>query len=261
MLVLENGDACGTVSGGCLEADVLERAKRVLSSGHAETFTYDTTGDENSVFSMNMGCRGVITIRLEPVSAESPVIARLRAAYEDRTASDDVEVPLRLVIYGAGADAVPLARIADELGWSVCVTDHRPAFLAEGRFPSHTEIIPSTTDQVPEIKSDARTAAVLMTHNYNRDRQLLPSIIEGEFFYIGLLGPKRRTEQMLGEIAAEGVVPPPETLAKIYAPIGLDIGADTPESIAVAIIAEIQSVFASREGGHLRNRAGSIYGR
>ena len=84
MLILENGDTCGMVSGGCLEADVLERAKKVLKSGRAEVFTYDTTNDENSVFSLNMGCRGVIRILLEPVRKEGRLIETLRFANSNR---------------------------------------------------------------------------------------------------------------------------------------------------------------------------------
>ncbi|HQX57475.1 MAG TPA: XdhC family protein, partial [Pyrinomonadaceae bacterium] len=104
MLMLENGDTFGTVSGGCLEADVLERAKKILKSGESEVFTYDTTGDENSIFSMNMGCRGVIEILLEPIGKDSEIIAKMRSAYEDREPSDEFETPIAVMLFGAGAD-------------------------------------------------------------------------------------------------------------------------------------------------------------
>lgn len=84
MLIKANGDAVGTVSGGCLEADVLERAKRVIATGTAEVFTYDTTADENSVFSLNMGCRGVLRILLEAVDETSEIITAIRRSYENR---------------------------------------------------------------------------------------------------------------------------------------------------------------------------------
>lgn len=116
MLILADGQTVGTVSGGCLEADVLERAKKVLASGEPEVFTYDTTGNEDSVFSFNMGCRGVIDIKLEPVGRNSPLINEMRAAYEQREPSDNVEIPVAVLLYGAGADAVPFVRIAAELG-------------------------------------------------------------------------------------------------------------------------------------------------
>ena len=260
--MLASGHTVGTVSGGCLEADVLERAKKVLDTGQAEVFTYDTTGDENSVFSMNMGCRGVIQIRLEPVGKDSPVIAKMRAAYEDREASEDFEPPIAVMLFGAGSDAVPFVRIASELGWQVTVHDHRPAFLTEERFPAAQKLVHQIVDEPPgEIAADNRTAAVIMTHNYTRDRFILPALLRSDVFYIGALGPKRRTEQLLEELAADGHIFTDEKRENLYAPVGLDIGADTPESIALSIIAEIQSVLKSRNGGHLRNREGSIYDR
>lgn len=262
MLMLANGDTYGTVSGGCLEADVLERAKKVLASGEAETFTYDTTGDENSVFSMNMGCRGVIEILLEPIGKGSELIAKMRSAYFDREASDEFEVPVAVMLFGAGADAVPFVRIASEMGWQVTVHDYRPAFLTRERFPDARELILQNVDEPPAaIAADDRTAGVIMTHNYQRDRFVLPALLTSNVFYIGALGPKRRTEQLLDEITTAGQIFSEDQLARLFAPAGLDIGADTPEGIALSIIGEIQSVLRSRNGGHLRNRQGSIYDR
>lgn len=261
MLMLANGDTFGTVSGGCLEADVLERAKKVLSADKAEVFTYDTTGDENSVFSMNMGCRGVIEILLEPIGNDSALLTKMRAAYENRQASDEFEVPIAIMLFGAGADAVPLVRIAAELGWQVTVHDHRPAFLTAERFPNARELVLQNVDEAPTVTADDRTAGVIMTHNYTRDRLVLPALLNSDVFYIGALGPKKRTEQLLDEITGDGQTFSPDQIAKLYAPVGLDIGADTPEGIALSIIGEIQSVLRSRCGGHLRDRQGSIYDR
>ncbi len=262
MLMLADGQTHGTVSGGCLEADVLERAKKVLITGDADVFTYDTTGDDSSVFSMNMGCRGVVQIRLEPVDKTNPVIAAMRLAYEERIESADFEAPVSVLLFGAGADAVPLARIASELGWHVTVHDHRPAFLTQERFPLALKLVPQTVDETPAaIHADSRTAGVVMTHNYARDRIILPGLINSDLFYIGALGPKRRTEQLLEELAAGGHTFSEKQLSRLFAPVGLDIGADTPESIALSIIGEIQSVLKSRNGGSLRYRVGSIYDR
>lgn len=261
MLILADGSTVGTVSGGCLEADVLERAKKVLASGVAEVFTYDTTGDEDSVFSLNMGCRGVIDIRLEPVDRDSSLIDEMRLAYEERQPSDDFEIPIAVLLFGAGADAVPFGRIAAELGWQVTVYDHRPAFLTVERFPDAKYLHLQSHDEKPEISVDDRTAAVVMTHNYSRDKLILPALIEADLFYLGLLGPRRRTEQLLEEVNRDGARLTPKKLEKLYAPVGLDIGADTPEAIALSIIGEIQSVLTKRKGGHLRKRKGSIYDR
>lgn len=335
MLILASGETFGTVSGGCLEADVLERAKKVLETGQAEVFTYDTTADENSVFSLNMGCRGVIRILLEAVGKDDPIIRTLgtvtsehrrlaiatlidadtktgntvggRAIYghdgqyhsdglpESVAGSqqlfDEVEAffasdtdycfrtlgtpegsfefaleclrpPVSVLLFGAGADAVPFVRIAGELGWQVTVHDHRPAFLTGERFPAAADLILQNVDQCPDaVAAEGRTAAVIMTHNYGRDRLILPALLRSGAFYIGALGPRRRTEQLLEEITAGGDKFTHEQYARLYAPAGLDIGADTPESIALSIIGEIQSVLRSRNGAHLRDRQGSIYDR
>lgn len=261
MLILADGSTVGTVSGGCLEADVVERAKKVFASGVAELFTYDTTGDEDSVFGLNMGCRGVIDIRLELVDRDSNLIDEMRLAYEARQPSDDFEIPIAVLLFGAGADAVPFVRIAAELGWQVAVYDHRPAFLTVERFPDAKILHLQSQDQIPEVSVDDRTAAVVMTHSYSRDKLILPPLIEADLFYLGLLGPRRRTEQLLEEVNSDGALLTPENRKKLYAPVGLDIGADTPEAIALSIIGEIQSVLTNRKGGHLRDREGSIYDR
>ena len=262
MLMLADGETFGTVSGGCLEADVLTRAKKVLESGRAEVFTYDTTADENSVFSLNMGCRGITQIRLEPVGKDSDVIAKMRAAYENRKASDGFDPPVAILLFGAGADAVPMVRIASELGWQITIHDHRPAFLTSERFPSAQRLVHQLVDEpLDEIAADNLTAAVIMTHHYARDRFILPALLRSGVFYIGVLGPKRRTEQLLEELAAEDHAFNVEQRANLYAPVGLDIGADTPESIGLSIVAEIQSVLKHRGGGPLRARDAPIYDR
>ena len=331
MLIKANGDATGTVSGGCLEADVLERAKRVLATGKAEVFTYDTTADENSVFSLNMGCRGVLRILLEPVDDDSKIISLLHDVNENRKplasatlidtggdanltvgsrvlvdesnvgeivdsqslikaipqlhdelltftlssagyetihyeaengttefAFETLKPPVRLVIFGAGADAVPLANTANSLGWHVCIYDHRPAFLTEERFPVADELVELDRDSTPNLATDNQTAIVSMNHNYDRDKEMLCVALRSNAFYVGALGPKKRTLQILDEL---GNPFDESQLSRLRAPAGLDIGADTPEAIAISIIAEIQSVLKNRTGGPLRDRQASIYDR
>jgi len=261
MLILPDGGTAGTVSGGCLEADVLERAKLVLETGRPEIFTYDTTENESSVFSLNMGCRGVVRIKLEAIDKDSGIIAKMDAAYHGRTASDGLVPPIALLLFGAGNDAIPMANIASDLGWPVTVHDHRPAYLTKERFPSAETLIYQAADESPQVVADELTAAVIMTHNYSRDRLILPELLRSSSFYIGALGPKRRTEQLLEELSVAGEVFTREQLARLYAPVGLDIGADTPEAIALSIAAEVQSVLKKRGGSHLRDRQGSIYDR
>jgi xanthine/CO dehydrogenase XdhC/CoxF family maturation factor len=335
MLILRSGAAFGTVSGGCLESDVHERAKRVLASGRPSVFRYDTTGNETSVFSLNMGCRGIVRILLEPVGKESPIIDTLRRVDQhrqkfvvvtlldgedredtqiggriicneagefvyDRLSTDlpvadevrqacksllrngggygfksyessdtafefsfeTLKPAVALMIFGAGADACPLAEIAHNLGWHAYVADHRSAYLTGERFPNARDLFLQTAEDtsVP-FEPDAMTAAVIMTHNYARDREILSTLLKTDAFYIGALGPKRRTGQLLSELRDRGEFIDAGSLRRLFAPIGLDIGADTPEAIAVAIAAEVQSVLKSRNGGFLRERNAPIYDR
>ncbi len=173
-----------------------------------------------------------------------------------------VEAEIRLLVFGAGADAVPMAGISASMGWQVTVLDHREALLTPDRFPAADLVTSFDGDgRLNQVEADGRTAAVLMTHNYERDRAILPALLRSEAVYVGALGPKRRTEQLIGELAAAGTNFTENELARLYAPIGLDIGGQTPDLIALAIAAEIQSVLKNRNGGHLRDRKGSIYGR
>jgi xanthine/CO dehydrogenase XdhC/CoxF family maturation factor len=175
---------------------------------------------------------------------------------------ENINPPLNLIIFGAGYDAVPLADFAKNLGWRVTVVDHRAAFASAERFPDVDELIVSHPENLPEnLKIDEDSVSVLMTHNYEKDREIMKFLLKRDLRYIGALGPGRRTEKLLEELKADGFEFENEKLARLYAPVGLDIGADTPEAIALSIVAEIKSVLAKRRGGFLRERKGSIYGR
>ena len=154
--------------------------------------------------------------------------------------------------------AVPLAEAAPGLGWQVTVCDHRPAFLTAERFPTSETLILLERDIDPNWSTDDRSAFVLMNHNYDRDKALLTGALRSNAFYVGLLGPKRRTQQMLAELGRRFSQ---EEMSRLRFPAGLDIGGHTPESIAISIVAEVQAVLRGRTGGHLRERVGSIYDR
>lgn len=173
-----------------------------------------------------------------------------------------IQPPVPLVIFGAGHDAIPVVRFAKELGWHVTVVDSRPAYATTARFPLADAVVLARPQDVHEqIPLDNNTVAVVMTHNYLHDQELLKTLLRSHLPYLGVLGPKRRTEQLLGELLAQGMTPTAAQLNHLYSPIGLDIGADTPEAIALAILAEIQSVLANRAGGSLKNRVGPIHSR
>lgn len=164
-----------------------------------------------------------------------------------------VEPAQPLIIIGAGHDAIPLAAIAKELGWYVTVADGRPAYATVDRFPSADCVTVLRPDQPLDwLAIPPEAAVVLMTHNYIQDRTLLPFILAKRLRYLGILGPRVRTERLFEEMGLE----PPKYL---HGPVGLDIGAGSPETIAVAIVSEISAVLAGRSGGMLRDREGPIY--
>lgn len=161
---------------------------------------------------------------------------------------------LSLVIFGAGYDAVPLVRLAKEIGWHVTIADGRPAYAQQHRFPLADEIVLTQPDDLLKgVRLHSASAVVVMNHSYATDREILKQLLSYSVVYVGILGPRKRTEKMLAEI---GVCHLPECF---HAPIGLDIGADTPEGISLSIAAEIQAVVAGRQGGKLRHRQGPIY--
>ncbi|MGH9945211.1 MAG: XdhC family protein, partial [Pyrinomonadaceae bacterium] len=132
-----------------------------------------------------------------------------------------VEPPVPLVVFGAGSDTLPVARLAREVGWEVTIVDHRPASATPERFPEADALVICRSETVAErVRLDGRTAAVLMTHNYEHDRALLKTLLESPAPYVGCLGPRRRTERMLAELREAGFAPTEERLTRVHAPVG-----------------------------------------
>jgi xanthine dehydrogenase accessory factor len=170
-----------------------------------------------------------------------------------------IQPPIPVSIFGAGQDAIPVAQFCKALGWHVTVVDRRSAYANRDRFPMADRIeIIRPENGLRTLPLDSRTAVVLMTHNYFDDRELLKLLIPSPVRYLGLLGPRHRTKQLLEDLNSEGLVMPSHQ-HRFYTPIGLDIGAETPEAIALSIVAEIQAVFANRSGGALRDRNAPIH--
>lgn len=174
-----------------------------------------------------------------------------------------LEPPVRLLICGAGEDVIPLVRLAAAIGWEPVVADDRRNLLNHDRFPEAADFIhlPRAIDLVKRAGVDRLTAAAVMSHNYVRDQDYLQALLGTEVIYIGMLGPKARLARLLPDLASQGVVPSGEDLEKIHGPAGLDIGAEGPEEIAWAVIAEIMAVRSGRSGGFLRNRKGPTHPR
>ncbi len=170
--------------------------------------------------------------------------------------------PVALTIFGAADDALPVAHLAKSIGWHVTVIDARPAYATPERFPTADAVHclrPGALSESPQIVLTPESMVMIMTHHFNHDRDLLRFLLPRPPCYLGILGPKARTARLLEELAEEGLRFPDDTLAKIHGPAGLDLGAETPEEIAISIIGEMQSVLAQRGGGALRDRNAPIH--
>jgi len=175
---------------------------------------------------------------------------------------EHIDPGIELVIFGAGYDVISVARLARDLGWHVTVTDDCVAHLAPKRFPVATCVVfadrTAVLDQVPITN---RTAAVLMSHNFNYDKAVLQTLLTTSVPYIGMLGPRKRFDKMQDEFVKDGLLIEEDTLSRVHAPIGLDLGAETPDEIALSIIAEIKAFFMQRTGGFLKDKDGPIHER
>ena len=233
-VISEEGRATGAISGGCLERDLAERIKPWLADMQPRIVTYDSTRPDDLVFGLGLGCRGVLDLLIEPFDdAHRPRLLDFRwngrKPVEWTTALPDGETLIEVirprravVIFGGGPDVEPVARSAQQLGWRADVV--------------------TTRDPIDVSEYDA---AVVMTHNFPRDVAILHMLLASRIAYIGLLGPRSRGDELLAEVNATRD-------ARIFSPIGLDLGAETPEEIALSIVAEIQAVLNARSARALR---------
>ncbi|MFZ9746983.1 MAG: XdhC family protein [Opitutaceae bacterium] len=291
LLLTADGRRIGAISGGCLEADLVERAQGVRAHGVAEAVTYDTTAENDLVWGVGLGCHGVVRILLERIAAPPAWAAELRAAAGARRpvrlrVRHDGPDPLRwgtrlapaaeaagsgeweqavtpppaLFILGAGEDARPVAALARILGWQVTVADPRPAFATRERFPAADTVFTApATELVARLDPGPDALVVVMTHHYVHDLPLLGALLGRPLAYVGLLGPRRRTTRILADLAATAPEAAAELGRRLHAPVGLDLGADGAEQVALAILAEMQAVLGGRDGRPLRERAGPIH--
>jgi xanthine dehydrogenase accessory factor len=171
-----------------------------------------------------------------------------------------VEPPPRLAIFGGGYDAVPVVALARAVGARVVVVDARPGYATRTRFPAADRLMVAQPQAaVGALGLDASSLAVVMNHHYRQDLAALQALLPTPIPYLGVLGPKHRTERLLADLAAKGVTASTAQLARLYSPVGLDLGAETPEEVALAIVAEMKAVLAGRRGGPARERSGSLH--
>jgi xanthine dehydrogenase accessory factor len=291
LLVLPDGSRVGSISGGCLEEDVLARAKQVAATSRAEITTYDTTSENDLVWGVGLGCNGIVRLLIEPLPTQPAWAVRLAENFAARrsttlavvhrhsdpaslgtretanvtTGSSDVffetiAPPIALHIFGAGDDALPLARFAKELGWRVTIADPRAAFATQQRFPMADAVVSAPIGELVQRSGpDLQSVAVVMTHHYVHDVPLLKTLLPVQLRYLGLLGPQKRAEKILRDLTQEGLLVTAEQHARLHAPVGLDLGAEGPEQVALAIVAEIQATLGGRNAQPLRERNRPIH--
>ena len=304
----------GTLSGGCLEADVIKKAPWLVRGG-ARVERYSTLFDDTTEIPFGLGCGGTVDLLFE--SADSPEGQALLIAMEDALGGQETTVvtfmpgggrslrrlivgsdsevifrseglsdekiecarrltpgevyegrfverlsaPQRLFVLGAGDDAKPLVELAAQVGFSVIVADGRAQLTRTERFPRAQQVVTlpeNLEDGHARLGISARDAVVLMTHSYEQDRALLVATLPISPRYLGLLGARHRSSLLVSEAAAMLGRSVDECCKRLFAPVGMDLGGDGPEAIALAIVAEIHGVVHGRLGSSLRLSAEDV---
>lgn len=167
---------------------------------------------------------------------------------------DVIYPPPRLAIFGAGPDAVPLVQLAKKMKWHVTVMDHRPGFVNADFFPEADELICFPAGETPDINMDSNTYLILMSHHFLQDQLMFKKAIDFDVAYIGLLGPRKRTQQLSEELEIRNY----NVTEKIHSPVGIDLGAETPEEIALSIMSEVMQVYRGGTGKKLTELKGPL---
>ena len=322
MFVSQTGETVGTISGGCLEADVVERSWELTVGNQPHLIRYDSRVQDDADaadddWGFGMGCNGAVDVLLERIDPDRlpDYVQFLRAAaaahrpavmgtvFASASASSGMRIGDRIfagdssntrdcafslganevlatgisavrevdgvrvffefiapppvfLICGAGHDVIPLSRLASMTGWSVYIADRREVLATADRFPQADGVYAVPPAETLTVLPHPPDAAVVMTHRYPEDVKLLAMLVESPAKYIGVLGPQKRTDRLLRSAGLDSSV----FGERLHAPVGLDLGAETPEEIALAILAEATAALHGRAGGRLRDSGGPIHG-
>jgi xanthine dehydrogenase accessory factor len=196
----------------------------------------------------------------EVLESKTTAIKPLQDENYNEALIEYINPPVSLIIAGAGNDVQPLVKMTSILGWEVTIGDGRATHAISSRFPEAKQVLTVNPEQFLEnINIDDQTYLILMTHNYKYDLAMLRLLLETNCMYIGILGPKTKLNRMFDDLLLEGIKISEEQMQRIYGPIGLDIGAETSEEIALAIIAEIKAVISKKIGTSLKYKTGKIH--
>jgi xanthine/CO dehydrogenase XdhC/CoxF family maturation factor len=281
----EEGHLTGNVSGGCLEQDLRDRALRVIAAGAAERVHYSTGDEDDLVWGLGMGCNGQVDVLVTPSPAvvTPSVLESARERLAGNRAftlaygldngeqlgvvsvseehppacagvfAERLKPPPTLFVCGAGDDAVPLVQLAAKVGFRVVVLDHRKALLREDRFPAATACLCARGGEAHHrLEIPPGCFAVIMTHILEQDQAWLAQFARCDARYLGLLGSRARGRQLM---AAVGL----EEDERVFGPVGLDLGAEGPEQVALSVVAELLARQAGRRAGHLKDHDGPIH--
>jgi len=297
MVISEDGDYVGAVSGGCVEKEIERQAQSVFQNGKAKIMTYDGT--------LRIGCEGIIHILIEPAVLSEDLINdfdnRLKNRlpftldsyyYRDIGEYDNLGTLLtmngkqyslhpsfdpdklenqscfsqsfdplfQLYIFGAEHDAVQLCKAASLLGWEVTIVAAEDESKSIDFFPGAASLITPSFENIDTSLLDDQTAIVVMTHSYNKDVQYLMALKDCRPAYLGLLGSAKRRERVLAMLLEYLPDTSIEFLKQIHGPAGINVGAESASEITISILAEILSVIRKQEPMALKNKTGSIHG-
>lgn len=275
MFINSLGQFYGLISGGCLETDLVRHAKQCFDSKTAKTVCYDMQEEDDIGWQLGIGCGGVVKLLLQPINTSNNYLQLnlLRQHLKNRQAcyyvQDKTELSFnnsfqlakpildtnsnlvvhkvspvpQLVIFGGGIDALPVCNLAATMGWQVIVVDSRVTHARASQFTNATNIIKQEFSELTQAKwLTEADAIVIMTHNVELDAQALAISQKSNANFIGLLGPKHRTEKVLkaAELTWQSLTKP------LSNPIGINIGGELPEAIALSILAEVQGVLSGK---------------
>ncbi|HEX4155383.1 MAG TPA: XdhC family protein [Acidobacteriaceae bacterium] len=296
LLIASDGRYAGAISGGCLEAELIRKARWSVRDG-AVVQRFSTAFDDTTDIPYGLGCGGTVDVLLEPSGTPefNAILHALEASIEGnaqivRTWLPDADQPLRrsirpvadveegeslpsfqdqdgvieelllppqrLVVCGAGDDARPIAALAAMMGWDVVVADGRAQWARPDRFPE-AKLVQLVTHPA-RFPLRAGDAVIAMTHSYEQDREWLAAALPLGVRYLGLLGSRHRSALLISEAAAALNWPVARVCEQVFAPVGLDLGGDGAESIALAIVAEIQARCEGKLGASQRMTAALV---
>ncbi len=215
---------------------------------------------DSPVLHHNNNALNLISDAKEVLLTKKTSVKKLQETSENEALIEYVHPPISLVIAGAGNDVQPLVKMTSLLGWEVTIGEGRSAYATKKRFPEASQIlVVKQEDFLNNIVIDDQTYFVLMTHNYKYDLGVLKLLLETDCRYIGILGPKSKLNRMLDDLQMEGITLDEEQLNRIHSPVGLDIGAETSEEIALSIVAEIKAFESGKTGTSLKYKSGKIH--